>query len=168
MMAEAHQADTEDTLFDAVLYPQCSLPPTAFLVLMGVVTGVSFAAGIMFTLLGAWPVFGFFGIDVLLLGWFFHLSYRRARLYETVRLTPRELTVRRVHPGGAARTWTFQPFWLRVEIDDARHRAGQLSLVSHGRRLAIGAFLNAQEKLDFAVALRRSLARLRTPPTMQE
>ena len=151
---------SEPVLFDAVLYPHRSLPPGAFWIVMGGVAGLSFSAGLVFTLLGAWPVLGFFGLDVLLLGWFFHLNYRQGRLHETVRLTPRQLTVQRVHPDGAARSWKFQPFWVRVELDDPPHR---LSLASHGRRLAIGAFLSAEEKRSFAAELRRALTRLRTP-----
>ena len=33
----------------------------------------------VFLLAGAWPVFGFFGLDVLLVYWAFRLNYRRAR-----------------------------------------------------------------------------------------
>ena len=143
--------------FDAVLYPHRSLSRTGFWIMMGVVSALSFAAGTVFTVLGAWPVLGFFGLDIVLLGWLFHLSYRRARLYERVRLTARHLTVERMHPDGKARRWTFQPFWLRVEIQQPRRHATELALVSHGRRLAIGSFLTLKEKLDFATSLRRAL-----------
>ena len=161
-------APAEPVLFDAVLYPQRSLSPRGFWILMGIVAGLSFSAGIVFMLMGAWPVLGFFGADVLLLGLFFHLSFRRARLYETVRLTPDRLTVRRVHPDGQARTWTFQPFWLRVEIRQPHRHGSELSLISHGRRLTIGSFLNAGEKADFADALRRALEISRRPPLVAE
>jgi uncharacterized membrane protein len=36
---------------------------------MGCIAAVSFAAGIGFLLIGAWPVFGFFGLDVVLIWW---------------------------------------------------------------------------------------------------
>src|SRR5712671_3378683 len=86
--------------FDAVLQPHRSLSPTGFWILMAAVTGLSFAAGIAFLLMGAWPIFGFFGLDVALLYLAFRLNYRSGRLVETVRLTDRQLTVRRLHPGG--------------------------------------------------------------------
>ena len=39
-------------------------------------------------LAGAWPVIGFFGLDVALIYLAFKLNYRSGRLYETIELTP--------------------------------------------------------------------------------
>src|SRR3546814_2795403 len=104
--------------------------------------------------IGAWPVIVFFAADLLLLAWCFRRNYWDARLYETVQLTERALTVRRVMPTGKARSWTFQPHWLRVELEEPIAQGSQLALSSHGYRLAIGAFLSAAEKRDLARALR--------------
>ncbi len=153
----------DEALFDAVLHPHRSLSPLGFFILMAVIGGVAFGAGIAFLLMGAWPVFGFLGLDVLLVYIAFRLSYRAARLYETVRLTENELKVQRVNPSGRIKTWTFQPFWLRVEMDDPPRHDSQLVLTSHGRNLVIGAFLTPEERLDLAKALRAALARQRHP-----
>ena len=69
----------EPTIFSAVLTPHRSLGHVGFLVLMIVFGGVSFISGMVFLLMGAWPVFGFFGLDVLLLYWAFRLNYRARR-----------------------------------------------------------------------------------------
>ena len=103
-------------LFDAVLYPQRSLGPTGFLVLMLAVGLVSLVTGIAFLLAGAWPVFGFFGLDVLLLYLAFRASYRSGRMYEHLRLTRERLTVLRHLPSGQVRRWQFDPYWLRVDL----------------------------------------------------
>ena len=66
----------EPTLFSAVLTPHRSLSATGFVIVMALVGGVSFAAGIAFLLMGAWPVFGFFGLDVLLIYLAFRANYR--------------------------------------------------------------------------------------------
>ncbi|HKK29208.1 MAG TPA: DUF2244 domain-containing protein, partial [Alphaproteobacteria bacterium] len=52
-------------LLDAVLSPHRSLAPRGFLILMGAVAAVSFATGLLFASMGAWPILGFFGLDVL-------------------------------------------------------------------------------------------------------
>ena len=52
-------------LFSALLTPHRSLSRTGFLALMAFVSAISVAAGLVFWLLGAWPVLGFFGLDVL-------------------------------------------------------------------------------------------------------
>ena len=63
----------------------------------------------MFLLLGAWPVFGFFGLDVLLVYSPFRANFREARAYEEVTVTPSELTVRKVSHRGGVGEWTLNP-----------------------------------------------------------
>src|ERR1700761_5020008 len=86
----------EPELFSALLTPHRSLNRSGFLVLMVFLSIVSFAAGIVFLLMGAWPVFGFFGLDVLAVYWAFRINFRRARASEEIRVTPSELRVRRI------------------------------------------------------------------------
>jgi uncharacterized membrane protein len=153
--------DGEAVLFDAVLRPHRSLGPRGFLLLMAAFGALSFVAGIAFVSAGAWPVVGFFGLDILLVYVAFKASYRSGRMTETVRLTERALEVREVDPGGRERSWRFQPYWLRVEMDDPPEHDSQLTLRSHGRGLVIGAFLAPEERLDLANALRDALSQLR-------
>lgn len=147
--------------FDAVLHPHRSLSPLGFWLVMGAVAGVSFAAGAIFLTAGAWPVFGFYGLDVALIYWAFRASYHSGRLYERVRLGPDRLVVERVSPSGAVWQWAFQPYWLKVEMDDPPAHDSHLTLRSHGRSLVIGAFLTPEERLEVASALRAALARTR-------
>ena len=72
----------QPTLFSARVTPHRSLNPTGFLVLMIFIGAVSFVAGIAFLLMGAWPVIGFLGLDVLLVYWAFRVNYRAAAAYE--------------------------------------------------------------------------------------
>ena len=71
---------------DAVLAPHRSLPPAGFLIVMLAFGGLSFVAGILFVLHGAWPVTGFFGLDVGLVYLAFRINYRSARREERIRL----------------------------------------------------------------------------------
>src|SRR3984893_9596597 len=90
--------DTE--LFSARLTPHRSLNRTGFLVVMAFISVVSFAAGVAFLLMGAWPVSGFFGLDVLAIQWAFRINFRRAKASEEIRVTPSELRVRRISHRG--------------------------------------------------------------------
>lgn len=80
-------------LFDAILQPNTSLQPKGFLLLMVAIVSVSFVAGMIFMLMGAWPVMGFLGLDVALIYLAFRTNYRWVRMYETVRLTGDSLLV---------------------------------------------------------------------------
>ena len=150
-------------LFDAVLHPHRSLSQLGFVILMLVLCLVSFTAGIVFLLQGAWPVLGFFGLDVLAVYVAFKLNYRSARQFESVQLDGDALRVRHVRPSGKEREWTFAPNWLQVRMDDPPRHASQLVLSSHGQSVVIGAFLTPTERLEVAVALREALARWREP-----
>ena len=53
-------------LLDTVLMPNRSLGPFGFRLLMCVVAAFCLSMGFVFASLGAWPVFAFLGLDVLL------------------------------------------------------------------------------------------------------
>ena len=143
-----------------VLHPHRSLPPRGFAVLMAVLGAASFMACTICVLVGAWPVIGFFGLDVALVYVAFRASYRSARQHECVRLTETSLMVERVSIRGERRRWSFEPYWLRVIIEE-RGDGNALTLASHGRALALGSFLAPTERRSFAAALQAALARWR-------
>jgi uncharacterized membrane protein len=156
----------EPTIFSAIITPHRSLGRTGFVVLMLLIGGISFVAGIVFLIAGAWPVFGFFGLEVALVYGAFRANYRAARAYEEVTVTPSELLVRKVSHRGRVREWTLNPVWVRLDrIVHDEFGIERLFLVSHGRRLAIAGFLGPQEKASFAHALSAALGEARRGPT---
>lgn len=143
--------------FHARLRPHRSLGPRGFRILMGVVLAANAVAGTIFYLRGAWPVFGFCGLDVLALFVAFRINYRLAQFGETIELDNHALTVCVEGPGGKAQTWRFEPYWVRVQMDDPPRRDSEFALVSHGRRLILGRFLTPRERLTVAQGLRDAL-----------
>jgi uncharacterized membrane protein len=165
-MSGDNAAFPEPTIFSAIITPHRSLGSTGFLVLMLCIGGVSFVAGVMFLLIGAWPVFGFLGLDVLLIYWAFRINYRAARAYEEVTVTTSELTVRKISHRGSVREWTLNPLWVRLErVAHEEFGIERLFLVSHGRRLSIAACLGPDEKASFAGALSTALSEAKRGPT---
>jgi|KBSSwiStaDraftv2_1062776.scaffolds.fasta_scaffold791853_2 uncharacterized membrane protein len=148
-------------LFDAVLMPHRSLSPHGFQWLITALICANLLIGIPLWLIGAWPVVGFMGLDVLLVYWLFSLSYRSGRLRETLTLTERSLQVRRISPEGDMKSWQLDPYWLRVEMDDPPQHESRLTLISRSVRLIIGRFLVPEERLEVAQALRTAVTDLR-------
>src|SRR4249920_3426661 len=145
-------------LFSARLTPHRSLNRTGFLVLMAFLTVVSFAAGLAFLLMGAWPVFGFFGLDVLVIWWAFRINFRRAAASEEISVTPSELRVRRISHRGHVVEWVLNPLWVQLDQKgDAEFGIERLYLLSRGRRVSVGSFLGPDEKASFAKALLAAL-----------
>ena len=153
-------------LFSALLTPHRSLNRAGFLVLMGFLSAVSFAAGLAFLLMGAWPVLGFFGLDVLAIYWAFRINFRDARATEEIRVTPSELRVRRVSHRGHVVEWVLNPLWVQLDRKcHAEFGIEKLYLVSSGRRVSVARFLGADEKASFAKALTAALQAAKRGPT---
>jgi uncharacterized membrane protein len=166
-MTAGNSFDASDPqLFSALLTPHRSLSRTGFLVLMGFLSLVSFVAGMAFLLMGAWPVVGFFGLDVLIVWWAFRINFRRGNATEEITVTATELRVRRVSHRGHVVEWVLNPVW--VQLDRKAHAEfgiEKLYLVSRGRRVSIANFLGADEKASFAKALTAALQAARRGPT---
>lgn len=148
--------------FDALLMPHRSLSPHGFFIFMSAVTVVSFLAGLFFVQLGAWPVFGFFGLDVLLIYGAFKLNYRAGRHHERVTLSGSELVVSETLPSGRVRSARLDAYWVRVGLVPLTQERVRLVLRSHGKEFPIGQFLNDEEKQSFADALSEALSQFRS------
>lgn len=147
-------------LFSVVIRPNRSAGVRGLKVLVFVLSGFSFAVGLGFFLLGAWPVVPFLGLDVLLLAVALRFNLFAGKAYEAINLTAKALTVRRVSHWGRQTNFSFQPNWLQVNIEIPPQRWSPLELRSHGRSLVIGAFLQPEERLQLARNLRRELDRV--------
>jgi uncharacterized membrane protein len=148
-------------IFECVLLPHRSLTPRGFHCLMLVLSLISLAVGLGFVSIGAWPVFGFFGLDVALVYLAFRLNYRGARRSETIRLAGDTFTVERTSVRGERRVWRFQPFWLRVILEERGDEWNRLHLASHDRTLVIADFLAPAARRELATAIRAALRRWR-------
>jgi uncharacterized membrane protein len=159
----ASESPIPDTPYDVVVRPHRSLSPTGFWIIMGILATWSFAGGIVFLIVGAWPVLGFIGIDVALVWWAFKASYGD-RTHERLRLAGGTLTVHRVDKRGVEEQFAFPSYWVRVQLQETDDGRGVLALSSHGRHLVIGAFLAPEQRAALAASLSAALARAQASP----
>lgn len=152
-------SDKDDCQFSAVLTPHRSLSPRGFLIFMGVTSALCFGIGFMFMIIGAWPVMGFMGLDVALIYWAFRCNYKDAKLFETIHLTNDELELKRVDPKGNSQIWSFNPYWVKVDIKEHSSGSNTMQLTSHGQATEFGQFLSDEERREFSDVLRREIFR---------
>ena len=152
--------EADRPFFHALLRPHRSLGRTGFMILMGALLFGWAVTGVIFLSHGAWPVFGFFGLDVLALYIAFRLNYRAARAREEVSVSRTALDIRKVAPSGKAEAHRFNPFWARFAV--ARHAEigiTRMAVEAQGQNVPIGSFLNPDDRESFAAAFSRALAR---------
>jgi uncharacterized membrane protein len=150
---------------DASFFRLVSTPPNSFSargfrLLLGLLLGAGAVGAVAFLALGAWPVAGFLGAEVLLAAALIGLHARRsARAVEEVEIGPRQVVVRARDAAGRESVAALDVAWARLEQD----AAGRMFLVSCGKRAEVGRFLAEEEREGYARALRAALHARRTP-----
>ena len=150
-------------LFAATLTPHRSLTPTGKRVVIGLVAAMALVPGVVFYAVGAWPVVGFMGLDVLAIWAALTLSMRSGKVHEVVTLWPLSLELKKVDAKGGEEVLTFAPANVRFLVDrDYNERVTGLWLKTDDRKVPLGSFLSADEKLSlskvFGTALRKARA----------
>jgi uncharacterized membrane protein len=149
----------DEPFFSALLTPHRSLGRTGFMILMGTLVVGWLATGALFVSQGAWPVFGFFGLDVLLVYVAFRANYRAARAREEISVSRVALDITKTAPSGRTMRHRFNPFWARFSV--ARHAEigiTRMLVEAQGNSVSIGGFLNPDDRESFAAAFSRALA----------
>ncbi len=143
--------------FATSLSPHRSLSPEGFRWLIRGAIAANVLIGLPILVFGAWPVFGFMGLDVWLLWFLFKRNYLDARRNETLVLTDRELIVARTAADGEREEHRLAAYWLRVELGE------RLVVVSRGNRVVIGRFLSPDERQRVAEQLKAAIADMHAP-----
>jgi uncharacterized membrane protein len=163
--AAAFVAAVDRPVFDATITPHRSLGQSGFRLVMSLVCLTSIVASVPFVLLGAWPVAGFFGLDILALFIAFKANFNAGRAFERIVVTPLEVVLRQVSHRGKEAIWRSNPVWTKLEREHVEdYGLMRLALVSRGRSVAVAAALSPQEREGFAQALGVALAKARRGP----
>ena len=163
MLPSIHLMSGEPS-FEAIIHPYRSLGPLGFKILLGVVIGVNVAGAIVMLSLGAWPVAGFMGLDILAVYIAFRVSYAQTRAFERVTINGEALVVERVDVKGRRREWRFPSYWVSVLFEGDEETGARVTVRSHGRSLEIGAYLSPFERKPFADTLKRALYEAKALP----
>lgn len=150
---------SNDTFLDVSLSPSRSLSPRGFAALMFVAGAISGVAGVHFYLKGAWPIMGFFGLDLAVLYWAFKASYKQGMLTERIQLSASDLTIERSQPGRKSQAWTMHPSWVQVSVDDPEEHTATLKLRDRSTAIELGRFLPPRERAQVADVIRDGLER---------
>ena len=155
-----HWTDDPDGTRTLTLWPHRSLTPRGFVWFIGVTAAM--LALPLIAVLGSRVLWGLLPFAVLAVAgvWIaVHTSWNRARIGETLTLSPTRADLVRRDPAGERR-WSDNPYWVTVRL----HPSGgpvpdYLTLRGRAREVEIGAFLSADERIALHTELTRAMAR---------
>lgn len=149
---------------NAELRPSVSLSTRGFLWFIAAIGGLSILVACVFYKMGAWPITGFFGLDIVLVLVAFRVNNARQKIAEYVRVCPDSIVITRRDRDGSERHWTVNPHWARVQVRALGRMHERVVLSAGGRAIAIGDFLSPAERVDFGAKLRDAIQRARAYP----
>jgi uncharacterized membrane protein len=162
-LSDAPKFDQGDAIYmDAVLRPNRSLSNHGFKIVMLSLAAMSFLAGLGFLSIGAWPVIGFFGLDIVLVYLAFKVNFRAgARECETVKVSAAQVAISKTCYRGKIGWWRVSPSFARVIVDEINDYETRVTLSAGGASLALATCLSPPERVAFAAALKAALEQAR-------
>ncbi len=143
-------------LFEVRMLANRSLSVRGMRVLILLLTGASLLIGMLFWHLGAWPVPGFCGLEVLLACMLLRRN-ARGQASEVIILHPDVLLLSRTDASGRTRESRLLPFWLKVALLDKPGTPVRVRLVGHGVSEEVGSLLGEEARRKLAGTLRDAL-----------
>ena len=124
---------------------------------LGSLAALLLAISLGFALNGAWLVFPFAGLDILVVYLAFRYVEQRAGDWECMTLHEHKIVVERQHKGKTER-FEFNRHWVQVVFnEDQRGQRGRLLLRSHGKEVAFGVHLTGEQRAVMARRLKEHL-----------
>ena len=137
-------------LLSLTLWPHRSMDKKTFYNIMIVLCGAMMIPIIPFIgKKGIFLVLLFYSVTLLLLFFFIMLNYRAGKLYESIKIWPNLIEVRRFEVNGKDKNWCSNPYWTKVKLYEKSQKVeNYLTLRGGGREVEIGSFLAPNERLE--------------------
>ena len=140
------------------LEPPKSLRPEGANLVLVILGSFGLVISGSFMVFGAWPVFGFMALDVLLIYIAFQAQHRRSDRGEEITISDDKIEIKYFKAGTCIKTILFNRYWAKLEHLNTLNRHSKLMFSSHGKFSEIGEFLSFKEKQKLVADLKPLLA----------
>lgn len=135
--------------------PNCSLSPKGRIGVVALIASFSLAVAIGFSLIGAWLVLPFAGLELVAVAYAFYYINCHAADYESITIEGDQLAVEKRDYKNTSQI-VFHRYWARVLLRDLPSGDQSLLLRSHGKEVEFGRhFMNNDQRLALAQQLKR-------------
>ena len=139
------------------LEPSKSLRPEGANLILVILGGFGLVISGSFMVFGAWPVFGFMALDVLLIYTAFQAQYRRSSRGQEITISNDKIEIKYFKGGVCVKTILLNKYWDKLEQFNCFNRRSKLMFSSHGKFSEIGEFLSLKEKQQLVADLKPCL-----------
>lgn len=136
------------------LEPSKSLRPEGANLILVILGGFGLVISGSFMVFGAWPVFGFMALDVLLIYIAFQAQYRRSNRGQEITISNDKIEIKYFKGGVCVKTILLNKYWAKLEQFNCFNRRSKLMFSSHGKFSEIGEFLSLKEKQKLVADLK--------------
>ena len=136
------------------LEPSKSLRPEGANLVLVILGGFGLVISGSFMVFGAWPVFGFMALDVLLIYIAFQAQYRRSNRGQEITISNDKIEIKYFKGGVCVKTILLNKYWAKLEQFNCFNRRSKLMFSSHGKFSEIGEFLSLKEKQKLVADLK--------------
>jgi uncharacterized membrane protein len=134
-----------------------SLSSGGRLLVLGSIALVILAISLGFALIGAWLIFPFAGLDILVVYLAFRYVERRADDYECIAFRDDTIVIERQHAAKTER-FDFNRLWVQVTLIEFQGaKRSRLLLRSHGKEVEFGIHLTGEQRAALARRLKEHL-----------
>lgn len=141
--------------YKIVAKPNCSLSVRGMKCVVAIIAFISLCVGLGFSLIGAWMVLPFAGIEILAIAYAFYYINCHSTDYESITIEGDELAIEKRDYKHTTQT-VFNRYWARVVLRDLPSGDTSLWLRSHGKEVEFGRHLmNNDQRLALAKQLKK-------------
>jgi len=141
--------------FSFIARPNCSLSTRSMLSLLALITLVSLTIAIGFTIMGAWLILPFAGLELAALAYAFYLIHCHSHDYESISINEDQVAIEK-HDYKITNRVIFQRYWAQVLLQDLPNGEQLLFLRSHGKKVQFGSSLmNNEQRQQLARQLKQ-------------
>jgi len=137
-----------------VARPNSSLTAKGRVYAVVIIAAISFAVAIGFSLIGAWLVLPFAGIELLAIGYAFYYIHCHSQDYESIVIEGDQISVEKKSYKAVSKM-VFNRYWVKVLLRLTPNGDQMLSLRSHGKEIDFGrSYMTNDQRLELAKQLK--------------
>ncbi len=140
--------------FEVVARPNSSLSAKGRVYAVVIIAAISLAVALGFSLIGAWLVLPFAGIELLAIGYAFYYIHCHSQDYESIVIEGDQISVEKKSYKALSKM-VFNRYWAKVLLRLTPNGDQMLSLRSHGKEIDFGrSYMTNDQRLELAKQLK--------------